>query len=349
VRMGAVDENFAVSAPEPQPVKVFAEQDDISHLKAHLTFLTSPMFGANPLIGTVATGPLMEHVKDHMISLYKKHASAAADSAFMTSQAMGQPMTRAQAEAAGAAFADQALATLMTPLMPILEQAQKQAAQFAPKPPVDPTAQAQIAAAAQTQQATLQAQAAQAAQVAQAQAAQQAANLAAQAQEADKDRAFKLQMKQMELDADAQQAARESEQNDRATVMATAVEKHTIDVQQSLEQFKADSRAAEQERENQAVAQRQQMKADADAQLMILSETLKNQAAQIANAQTPPVDVAGIITPLVEAMQTSTAQMMQQLSQGLAAIHQTHSAPRIARYIKDEMGNNIGVESIPKV
>jgi len=40
--------------------------------------------------------------------------------------------------------------------------------------------------------------------------------------------------------------------------------------------------------------------------------------------------------------------LMAQLAQGLSGLHASQSAPRIARYIKDENGNNIGVESIIK-
>src|ERR1035437_590852 len=75
-RLGALAENFLVCSPEPGPIKVYLEQDDLSHLKTHLTFLTSPMFGSNPLIGPAAFGPLMVHIRDHLMSFYKKHSQA---------------------------------------------------------------------------------------------------------------------------------------------------------------------------------------------------------------------------------------------------------------------------------
>lgn len=347
-RLGALDENYAVCAQEPSPIKVYLEQDDLAHIRAHLIFLTSPIFGANPLIGGQAYPALMPHVKDHLVALYKKHTAAAADSAFMTGNAMGQPMTRAQAEVQGAAFADKAMAQLLADLMPMMEQAQKTAQQFAPKPPVDPTAQAQMAAQAQTQQATLAAQQAASQATLKAQAEAQRATLAAQAEEADKDRQFKLQMEKGKQAAAAALHAAEQDQNDRATTMATAIEKQTLDVQSAIEQFKVDAAAQAQQRENEAVAQRQRDKAESDAQILLLKNMLENQSAQIANAQQQPIDQAALISPLVEAMQSNTAQLLDQFQQGLLGLHQAHQAPRIARYIKDELGNNIGVESVPK-
>jgi len=303
------------------------------------------MFGANPLVAPQAVVPLMSHVKDHLMSLWKAHASAAADSAYITGEAQGEQMKRANAEELGLPIAEASLAKLLGPLMPLLQQAQALARQYGPKPPVDPTAQAQMGAQAQAQQATLAAQAQQAQQALMAQAHDKQMTLQAQAMEADKDRQHKFQIKQMELEYEARQAAAQADQNDRATVMATSIEKQTLDVQSSLEQFKADVAAQAQARENEALAQRQQMKAEADAQLMVLSETLKSQAASF---QQEPIDVAGIVQPIVQEMQTNTLTMLQQLQEGLTSLHETHKAPRIARYIKDELGNNIGVESVVK-
>lgn len=347
-RLGPLEENYAVSCAEPSPIKVYGEQDDLNHLKVHLTFMTSPIFGANPIIGSIAAGPLMAHVKDHMVALYKKHAGAAADTASMVAQANGGMITREQAEMAGMAIADKQLAELLAPLMPILDQAQKTAQQFAPKPPVDPTAAAQMAAQAQGQQATLAAQQAttQATLAAQQQTKQM--DLQAAAMEADKDRQFQLQMQQAKLAADAAINASDQEQNDRATTMATALEKQSMDMKAAMEQFKVDAAAQAQLRDAEFAAQRQRDKAESDAQILLLKNALDNQSTQIANAQQSPVDQASLIAPLVEAMQANTAQMLEQFQQGLGALHQAHSAPRVARYIKDEMGNNIGVESIVK-
>jgi hypothetical protein len=188
-RMGALDENYLVCSPEPGPLKVYNEQDDVAHMETHLNFLLSPMFGSNPLIGPQAYAGLMGHIKDHLMSFYKKHTRGAADALITVGPAAGEPLTREQAEAKGAAFADQIMAQLLSPMvMPALQQAQQAASQFMPKPQVDPGVQAQIAN--QQSLAKMQADAA---------AATEAQALQFKAAEAEKDRAATLAKNAEEL------------------------------------------------------------------------------------------------------------------------------------------------------
>ena len=328
-RLNALAENFLVCSPEPGPIKVYLEQDDLSHLKTHLTFLTSPMFGSNPLIGPSAFGPMMVHIRDHLMSFYKKHSQAATDAAYMTVQAQGGTVTREEAEVQGGAFADQVAAQLLGPLMPHLQQAQQTAMQFAPKPPTDPTVTAQIAAQQALQSATLAAQEKIEQAKITAQQAQEQAKLAADAQDADKERQFKLQTQSAELAANQAQYQSEQDQNDRATVMATAIEKQSLDMSAKIEQFQADVKARSDDANNQAVAQRQQMKADTDAQLLVLGEQLKAQAAQL----TPP-DVVSQLAPILQEMQANTQTMMQQLKDELVAVKQVYAMPVLSGKIK---------------
>jgi len=138
-RLGPLEENYAVSETEPSPIKVYPEQDDLSHLMAHLPFMVSPIFGANPLIGPQVLPVLLQHCKEHLLAFYRKHATAAAQAMLMAAKAQNVPMTDAQASAKGAAFADQAIAqALGVQVMPMLQQAQQVAQQMAPKPPADP-------------------------------------------------------------------------------------------------------------------------------------------------------------------------------------------------------------------
>jgi hypothetical protein len=339
-RIGALEENYLVGSPEPAPLKVYQEQDDIAHLEAHLHFLTSPIFGANPLIGTVVFGPMMAHLKDHLMSFYRKHASAAADAMEMIAPHMGAPITRAQAEAKGSAFADKTMATLLGPMvMPALQQAQKLAGQFAPKPPVDPQVQAQITAG----QATTQVQLAANEKLESMRLSAEQGKMQAQFAEADKERQNKLALKNSDIMYQASRDSADRDLNDRATTMATAIEKHSLDVTSALEQFKVDAAASAAQAREDAALQRQQDKAESDAQLMVLSETLKSQLTGMAP---PPIDIGGIVQPLVDQMQGNTTAMMEQLAQGLGALHSAHAAPRIARYIKGPDGSNIGVESV---
>jgi hypothetical protein len=321
-RLGALAENYLVCSPEPGPIKVYLEQDDLSHMKTHLTFLTSPMFGSNPLIGPSAFGPMMVHIRDHLMNFYKKHSQAATDAAYMTVQAQGQTVTREEAEVQGAAFADQVAANVLGPLMPVLQKAQQTAMQFAPKPPIDPSITAQIAAQQALQSATIAAQEKIEQAKITAQQTVEHAKLAMDVQDADKERQFKLETQTNALQADQTRWQAEQDQNDRATVMATAIEKQSLDMNAKIEQFQADVKARADDTNNQAVAYRQQMKADTDAQLLVLGEQLKAQAAQL----TPP-DLVSQLAPILQEMQANTQTMLQQLRDDLNAVKEAYVAP----------------------
>jgi len=345
-RLGALDENFLVCSAEPGPIKVYAEQDDIAHLETHLHFLTSPIFGANPLIGTMAFGPMMAHLKDHLMSLYKKHTKGAADAMEMMAPSMGATITRAQAEAKGAAFADKIMAQLLGPMvMPAMQQAQQLAAQFAPKPPVDPTVAAQIAGQQAIAKLNAEAEMQRAQQL---QAAKDAADQRIQEitlaeaqrerdakyQNAEQDRMFKEWQEQVKQDA-----------NDRATTMATAIENHALDTQTRLAEFQAAQTAQREADAANAQLARDQQKANNDAQMALLQSMLQQTASVVPQAS---ISLKGELAPIIAEMHQNLASMMEQLAQGLTALHQAQRAPRVARYIKDELGNNIGVESVVK-
>ena len=341
-RLGAVDENYLVCSPEPSPVKVYREQDDVAHLETHLHFLVSPMFGANPLIGPQAYPPLMPHIKDHMMSFYKKHAAAAADALEMVAPTAGAPITRAQAEAKGAAFADKIMAQLLGPMvMPALTQAQQLSQQFAQKPPLDPNVQAKIAGDQAIEQARGQSQ--QAIRKMELDDAERERQF--KVSEAALERQTKLLIRDKELSEEHLQFMAEQEQNERATLAANQLGQRSIESSEQLAQFTADVKAADQQREAQLAERAAQIKTDNEAQMVVLTEMVKAQAARL---QPQPLDVQGIVEPLIAAVQANSATMSQQLAQGLEALHASTKSPRIARYIRDEMGNTVGVESVVK-
>lgn len=345
-RLGALEENYLVCSAEPGPIKVYAEQDDIAHLEAHLHFLVSPIFGANPLIGTLAFGPLMAHIKDHLMAIYRKHAQGAADAMEMIAPSMGATISRAQAEAKGCAFADQLIAQLLTPMiMPAMQQAQQLAQQFGPKPPVDPTMQAQIAG----QRAIAEINASSALAVANANNAAKDAiekrNNELAIVEAEKERAFKLSNAEQERDFKQWQEQVRQEANDRATTMATAIENHALQTQSQIAEFQASQKALQDAMAARVALERDQRAADNEAQLAVLKAVLAEHAAQPA---TPTFDPSAVITPIISDMQRNTQAMLEQLAQGIASLHASHSAPRMARYIRDDQGNVIGVESVVK-
>lgn len=342
-RLGALDENYLICSPEPAPLKVYMEQDDVAHLETHLHFLTSPIFGANPLIGTIAFGPMMGHLKDHLMSLYKKHTKGAADAMEMIAPSMGATITRAQAEAKGCAFADQIMSQLLGPMvMPAMQQAQQLATQFAPKPPVDPTVQAQIAgqqalAKMNNDAETARAQALQSMKDAADQRVQQLT-----VAEAEKDRAAKLQNEEQDRSFKQWQEQVKQDANDRATSMATAIENHALQTQTQLAEFQASQKALQDAMAARVALERDQRAADNEAQLLVLKTMLEEQAASVPVA--PPLD----LSPIIAGMQSNTEAMLQQLAQGIAGLHASHSAPRVAKYIRDAEGNVVGVESVVK-
>lgn len=316
-RLGPLDENYLVCSPEPAPLKVYQEQDDVAHLEAHLHFLVSPMFGANPIIGPQAFGPMIPHIKDHMMSFYKKHTMGAADAMELVSQTVGDtPMSRAQAEAKGAAFAEQAMARLLGPMiMPAMEQAQKLAQQFAPKPPIDPTVQAQIAGQAAIAKANTEAANALEMNKAAARSQDEAAARQFKAEEDQKERDRKTQHEEQERNLKKWMEESKQDANDRATAMATAIENQALDTQKYLEKFRADQTAMRDSETANTQKQLEQMKADNEANLVVLQAYIQQTMEQMLP---PAPDISGIMTPIIAEI--------QKLSEGMAGLHAKHNA-----------------------
>lgn len=145
-RMSPLDENYSLGMQE-RPLKVYPEQDDLSHLKSHIQFATSPMFGANPLMASGVMAPMLQHCKEHIMALYRKHTRAATDQFKAEARARGIPLDDDDAELYGAAFAEQMLSQLLGQMiMPGLKQMQDTVSQIvqssAPKP--DPNIVTQV-------------------------------------------------------------------------------------------------------------------------------------------------------------------------------------------------------------
>lgn len=132
-KLEAMEENYVVSSSEEQrPLKVYEAQDDLTHLKLHIQYCTSPMFGANPLIAAGIMAKMLQHCKEHLLQLYKKHSEAAVAAARMVVKAQGMEMSEEDIVIKGAAFAEHMMATLLAPqIMPGLQQMQKAASQIA--------------------------------------------------------------------------------------------------------------------------------------------------------------------------------------------------------------------------
>ena len=64
----AVNEN--VTAALGRPITAFPEQDHIAHLRTHIPFMTSQMFGGNPLITPAFLPAMVNHLKEHLLWAY---------------------------------------------------------------------------------------------------------------------------------------------------------------------------------------------------------------------------------------------------------------------------------------
>lgn len=341
MRMDPVEENAAATLDDGTPLKVYEEQDDLSHLQSHVLFMTSPLMGANPLIGGTALPKLMPHCKEHLVAYYRKNHEAASKVVMTLSKHGGQELTEEQAIAHGSAFADKAMAAQLSPIVaPGLQVAMKQMQAMAPKPPADGNTIAQLDAAKALKEM----------------------ELAAQSQEAEKDRKFKADQAEKDRVNANQQEDAERAANDRAASLATMVE----NAQQQSEERIANL-TAQMERERTALVEsnklmQAEMKAQTDAALLVLKQMLADQSTQTAQTAqaTPQVDLATIIQPLMQGLQENSVQLasqfaehsaatqavMAQLSAGMQAVQQASAAPRVHKYIKDNAGNNIGVHSV---
>jgi chaperonin GroES len=125
-----VSEN--VAATMGRPVFVLPKQDHMAHLKTHLAFLKSPLFGSNPVIARTFMLPIATHLRDHLLNYYLVEAHNAVDMAqredLIQEEADEQVAVILQVQQ----FIEQQLGGFAQELAQIDQVAQ----QFVPKPPV---------------------------------------------------------------------------------------------------------------------------------------------------------------------------------------------------------------------
>lgn len=203
-----VSEN--VAAAMGRPVYVLPRQDHMAHLRTHLSFLKSPLFGSNPAIVKTYLYPMALHLRDHLLNYYLTEAHSAVRDAQKDGVIPEEAELQAQLIVRVQQMIEQQLGQFAQELASIDQAAQ----QFKPQPPMPPDNSMQVAQL----NAQLQGQIAQQrAQLDQARLAQQAqldqARLAQQAQlqqqklaDSQQDRAAELQREQLRLAAEAQRA-----------------------------------------------------------------------------------------------------------------------------------------------
>lgn len=328
-RLDALEENYVSASLEPQPLKSYQDQDHLAHLEAHTHFMSSPMFGSNPLIAPQALPALIQHCKDHLLDFYKQHSRAAAEAFVYVSRAQGTTVSESQAYAKGSAFADQIMAQLLGPMvMPALEAAMAAAAKFAPQPPTDPNTALQEATKKELKTAEL-------------------AN------------AEKLKMAELAYHKERDTADRE------ANAAATEATKFINDVQQEndrrLAQFSASIDIMKTEQQANVERMITEINAQNAKELEVLKAALAANATLLTDMQAAPeaqpaFDIPGMLKPILDGMNTSNDTLRQQLESSmeqsaidrkevsdvmgsmvnaLAELHKTASAPRSAEYIID--------------
>lgn len=340
-RLPPCDENAEAATDQGAPLKVYKEQDDLAHLESHVVFMTSPLYGGSPLIGSIALPKLMQHCKEHMVAYYKKNHEAAAYALKTVAKMQGQELTDEQAQAKGHAFADQIMAQNLSPMIaPALQKAQEMMMNIIPKPQPDGNTAATLAAEQQVKGQELQLRS---------QDLEKDRKFKAQAQQ--NEQAFKAQEAQLDRQAQDARAAADRDANRQASQLATMLENMQIQSDERIAQF-AEHMASE--RTNLAEKNKiflAEMNSQTQALLVVLKEMMAQMSAQ------PGVEQ--YITPLLDGMNTNSQALMQQFAEhgtvlqqglgqlagGMQQLHNTMAAPRTVKHIRDGNGDSIGVET----
>lgn len=219
----AVDENAAAALG--QPVAAFADQNHMAHIRTHLAFLQSPVFGMNELIAPTALPALLEHIKQHVVLLYATGAFHVAsgtlgeDLGEAIKDAPKDDATQQALDSLLAEASETAIATLtetLAPLAQMLAQLKQQAIQMMPQPQQDPRI------AIEQQKVQMQGQ-----------AAQQKAQLDAQKLQIDQQQAQldqQTEAQRLQLDTQKMQlAAKQAEDALRANLVQSAQEQQHED------------------------------------------------------------------------------------------------------------------------
>jgi hypothetical protein len=206
-----VSEN--VAAAMGRPVYVLPRQDHMAHLRTHLAFLKSPLFGSNPAIVKTYLFPMAQHVRDHLLNYYLTESHDAVKRATEDELIRDDADQQAEVILRVQQLIEQQLGAFAQELAQLDQAAQ----QFKPQPPMPPDNSMQVAQLNAQLQGQLaqqraqldQARLAQQAQSDQARLAQQAQTEQARLQDKQQDRAAELQreaLRQQAGDARQQQS-----------------------------------------------------------------------------------------------------------------------------------------------
>lgn len=261
---GPLEENACAHDPKCA-LKAYPEQDHLSHLKAHVTALASPILGLNGLMALPAGPKLLEHCKEHLVALYRQHA-VAAQHAMMEA---AQDVTKGEADVAAAeaaGFVDATLAQELAPVMQAMMQAQQQIQQMmtAAQQPQEPP---QVTAARIREQGA----------TARHQQTQQAAMAAMQAEAQQQQAAAQHEALLTQITAHMHQQVEQQNQA-HAQQLAAAQQAHAMQME-ALRGVQAEQQAQAEQRFQQALQEQR------DAMAVYMQELKGQQAEQLAQLQ----------------------------------------------------------------
>lgn len=134
-----VSEN--VSATMGSPIYVLPKQDHIAHIKTHMAFLKSPVFGMNPVIIRTFLYPMATHLRDHLLNFYLSQTHNAVDVAQKSNRIEEDANQQVEVIMQVQQVIEQVLGQFSQELAQIDQQAQ----QFKPQPQMPPDNSMQIA------------------------------------------------------------------------------------------------------------------------------------------------------------------------------------------------------------
>lgn len=143
----AVNEN--VTASLGRPVTAFPDQDHLAHIRTHLSYMTSPLFGMSAMFAPAFLPGMINHLKEHMAWWYASEVfriaseETGADLGDMLKEMAdekdeeGRKALDRMLVEAGTLVVQQG-AQMFASLPAVIQQAQQFLQQFAPQPPPDP-------------------------------------------------------------------------------------------------------------------------------------------------------------------------------------------------------------------
>lgn len=328
--LNAAAENSAVMLGSP--IIAFPEQDHMSHLEVHMRFITDPMLGGSPASAQKSMQPMMEHVKQHLSFLYSHTMYQLASRVLGTD--IGQLLKKKgnanvvdRVLAAASKQVHDALAGVLAPLGPVIQQVLQQIAAMQPPQPMTPEQASMQIAKMETDRKSKKDQA-------DSQLEDKALNIKEQGEQTG----AQLKDKQIELTHEdnqaklGQQAAQtgqgqQLEREKMASAEQQAVQKHTVDLVKHASGLDAQTQQAQQS----AALDAQKHQASLDQQTQQFREggqvdALKHLAGLEATAAENEQGRAADLTKHFSASQDAADSQARQIEADQFSQSQDHAA-----------------------